>query len=262
MTVTTLDLEGRHAVVTGAGSGIGLAVCSILTSRGARVTGLDLNANALERASREGLLDVAIPTDVADREAVRLAAVRVASAGRPLDMLVNAAGILVRGGVEDLDDEAWDRQFAVNVKSVVHTTREFLPALRLSSHASVVNVGSDASTGGERGADAYVASKHAVLGLTRALALTHGPEGIRFNTVCPSMVDTPMARTLFEETPGALEYYERIVPLARLATADEVAEAIVFLLSEAARYINGAAIPVDGGATTGHFLGPRQKPRV
>ena len=152
MTVLTLDLEGRHAVVTGAGSGIGLAVCGILTSRGAHVIGLDLNANALERASREGLLDVAIPTDVADREAVRLAAVQVASAGRPLDMLVNAAGILVRGGVEDLDDEAWDRQFAVNVKSVFHTTREFLPALRLSSHASVVNVGSDASTGGERGA--------------------------------------------------------------------------------------------------------------
>ena len=262
MTAMSLDLEGRRAVVTGAGSGIGLAVCGLLTSRGAHVVGLDVNPNALERASQEGVLDVAIPTDVTDREAVRLAAARVASADRPLDMLVNAAGILVRGGIEDLDDDSWDRQFAVNVKSVVHTTREFLPALRLSSHASVVNVGSDASTGGERGADAYVASKHAVLGLTRALALTHGPEGIRFNTVCPSMVDTPMARTLFEETPGALEYYERIVPLARLATADEVAEAIVFLLSEAARYINGAAIPVDGGATTGHFLGPRQKPRV
>lgn len=256
------DLAGRRAVVTGAGSGIGLEVCRLLKARGARVVGLDLSPDVRAQAGEDSSLELAIVTDVADGDSVRAAARRIKQRFDAVDMLVNAAGILVRGGVEDLDEEDWDRQFAVNVKGIFHTVRELLPCLRLSDHPSVVNVGSDASTGGERGADAYVASKHAVLGLTRALALDHGADGVRFNTVCPSVVETPMAQNLFDSMPGARDYYTRLVPLARLATAEEVAEVVVFLLSDASRYVNGAAVPVDGGATTGHFLGPRVKAKV
>jgi NAD(P)-dependent dehydrogenase (short-subunit alcohol dehydrogenase family) len=262
MSTPAVDLDGRVAVVTGAGSGIGLAVCHILKARGALVAGLDRSSEGLAHASESALLDLALLTDVADRDSVHDAAERTHQHFDGVDMLVNAAGILVRGGIEDIDEEAWDRQFAVNVKSIFHTVREFLPSLRLAARPSVVNVGSDASTGGETGADAYVASKHAVLGLTRALALAHGPEGIRFNTVCPSLVETPMAQSLFESTPGLRDYYRRLVPLDRLATAEEVAEVIVFLLSDASRYVNGAAIAVDGGATTGHYLGQRRKAEV
>ncbi|MFD6063688.1 SDR family NAD(P)-dependent oxidoreductase [Rhodococcus wratislaviensis] len=251
------DLAGRCAVVTGAASGIGLSIARMLHQQNALVVALDRNEDLLKQVAAEEGFDLAIPTDVTDAGHVSAAAEQMEAKYGSIDLLVNAAGILISGTVETLTEAEWDRQFGVNVKSVYLTARSLVPLLRLSSAASVVTIGSDASVLGDRGADAYIASKHAVLGLMKALALEYGREGIRFNTVCPSLTETPMAAKLLEETPGVRDYYKRMIPLGRIAVPDEIAEAVTFLLSDSARYINGATLLVDGGATCGHYVAPK-----
>ncbi|MCW2937110.1 MAG: short-chain dehydrogenase [Actinomycetia bacterium] len=235
------EFGGLKAIVTGGGSGIGLAVALRLAGHGAEVAVLDLQPGG---AVNGFVTDVA--DDASVRSAVRAAADRLGG----VDILVNNAGIGAVGTVEDNPDDQWHRVLDVNVLGIVRTSRAVLPYLRESAHAAIVNVCSIAATAGLPERALYSASKGAVLSLTLAMAADHIREGIRVNCVNPGTADTPWVTRLLEaaEDPEA----ERAAlnarqPLGRLVTADEVAAAVVYLAGPAAGSVTGTALAVDGG---------------
>ncbi len=244
------ELSGLAAVVTGGGSGIGLAAARLLAARGARVAVLDL------KPSDEFL---ALSADVTDDASVRAAVGAAASGLGGIDILVNNAGIGASGTVADNPDAEWHRVYDVNVVGIVRVTRAALPYLRASAHAAIVNTCSVAATAGLPQRALYSATKGAVLSLTLAMAADHVREGIRVNCVNPGTADTPWVGRLLDaaDDPAA----ERAAlaarqPMGRLVTADEVAAAIAYLASPLAASVTGTALAVDGG-----MAGLRLRPR-
>jgi NAD(P)-dependent dehydrogenase (short-subunit alcohol dehydrogenase family) len=244
------DVSGLAAVVTGGGSGIGLAAARLLAARGARVAVLDL------KPTDEFL---GLPADVTDDASVRSAVDAAASALGGIDILVNNAGIGAAGTVADNPDDEWHRVYDVNVVGIVRVTRAALPHLRASAHAAVVNTCSIAATAGLPQRALYSATKGAVLSLTLAMAADHVHEGIRVNCVNPGTADTPWVGRLLDAAAdpaaerAALEARQ---PMGRLVTADEVAAAIAYLASPLAASVTGTALAVDGG-----MAGLRPRPR-
>jgi NAD(P)-dependent dehydrogenase (short-subunit alcohol dehydrogenase family) len=244
------DVSGLAAVVTGGGSGIGLAAARLLAARGARVAVLDL------KPTDEFL---GLPADVTDDASVRSAVDAAASALGGIDILVNNAGIGAAGTVADNPDDEWHRVYDVNVVGIVRVTRAALPHLRASAHAAVVNTCSIAATAGLPQRALYSATKGAVLSLTLAMAADHVHEGIRVNCVNPGTADTPWVGRLLDAAAdpaaerAALEARQ---PMGRLVTADEVAAAIAYLASPLAASVTGTALAVDGG-----MAGLRLRPR-
>ena len=215
-----------------------------LASRGARVAVLDLEPGT----PPEGGLAVA--TDVRDDAAVRSAVDRVLVEFGGLDVLVNCAGIGAQGAVDGNDDDEWHRVLDVNVLGMVRTSRAALPALRRSSAAAIVNIGSIAATAGLPQRALYSASKGAVLALTRAMAADHLPEGIRVNCVNPGTADTPWIGRLLaraEDPVAERAALEARQPHGRLVSADEVAGAVAYLASPSSGSTTGTSIAVDGG---------------
>ncbi|MEU1449768.1 SDR family NAD(P)-dependent oxidoreductase [Streptomyces mirabilis] len=242
--MTTTDLEGLTALVTGGASGIGLAVASLLAERGARVAVLDLDPASLKEPLR------GFTADVSDDTSVRAAVDAAAAVLGGIDILVNNAGIGAIGSIEDNPDEQWHRVLDVNLLGVVRATRAALPYLRRSAHASVVNLGSIVTTTGLPQRALYSASKGAVLSLTLAMAADHVREGIRVNCVNPGTVDTPWVGRLLEAAPDPAAERAALSarqPIGRLITAEEVAAAIVYLASPAAASVTGTALAIDGG---------------
>jgi NAD(P)-dependent dehydrogenase (short-subunit alcohol dehydrogenase family) len=242
--MTTTELDGIRLVVTGGGSGIGLAVAQLATARGARVAALDLDPAAVPDEV------VGLRADVRDQESVGAAVDAAAAELGGIDVLVNNAGIGAQGTVEDGPLEEWLRVLDVNVLGIVRTTRAALPHLRRSQHACVVNTCSIAATAGLPQRAAYSASKGAVQSLTLAMAADHVREGIRVNCVNPGTADTPWVGRLLDaaadpdEERRALEARQ---PMGRLVTAPEVAAAILYLASPDAASVTGTALAVDGG---------------
>jgi NAD(P)-dependent dehydrogenase (short-subunit alcohol dehydrogenase family) len=237
------DFAGLVAVVTGGGSGIGLATARLLHERGAAVACLDLDP-----AAARPLL--ALGADVTDERSVREAVDAAAERLGGVDVLVNNAGIGARGTVEDNPYEEWHRVLDVNLLGIVRTTRAALPHLRASAHAAVVNTCSIAATAGLPGRALYSASKGAVLALTLAMAADHVGEGIRVNCVNPGTVDTPWVQRLLDaaDDPEAERRgLTRRQPTGRLVTAEEVAAAVAYLASPLAGATTGTALAVDGG---------------
>jgi NAD(P)-dependent dehydrogenase (short-subunit alcohol dehydrogenase family) len=252
--------EGKVAVITGAAGGIGRATAARLASEGARIVAVDLDRDGVEEVARRaescGTEALPLAADVSDSAAAaRWVAASLQRFGG-IDFLFNNAGIEgVVAPFEEYPDEVFDRVMAVNVRGAWLSIKHAMPAIRARGGGSIVNTSSVAGLTGNPLVCAYVTSKHALIGLTRAAATAGGPAGVRVNAICPSPVDTRMMRSLEEGfSPGAPEVAQALmtarIPLGRYATADEVAGVVAFLFSDDARFVNGAVYTVDGGMTT------------
>ena len=238
------ELTGLIAVVTGAGSGIGLATATRLAVDGVRVFGLDLHAGAMEGVAEW------ISCDVGSADSVTAAFHQIASTTPVLDILVNNAGIGAVGTVEDATDDDWALVLNINVTGIARVTRAALPLLRRSKSAAIVNTCSIAATVGLRKRAIYSASKGAVQSLTLAMAADLVHEDIRVNCVNPGTADTPWVARLLDQAddPSAERAaLEQRQPNGRLVTADEVANAICFLADPHQRSTTGTVLAVDGG---------------
>ena len=234
------DLSGRTAVVTGAASGMGAAATARLMAEGVSVL-------AVDRVS-EGLVGTrTLLADLADPEAFAAIAGAAESLLGGCDILINNAGVCPAGPFAEMTDADWDAALSINVTAAMKLTRVLQPLLARSGAGRVVNVGSIMSRYGDAGLVAYTTSKHAVLGLTRALAMALGPQGITVNCVQPGAIATGMTKDLFEGDTGARDYYAGRSALGRVGQPEDVADVMVFLATDDARFITGQGIMVDGG---------------
>lgn len=245
--VKTELLTGKIAVVTGAASGIGRATAALLAENGARVIRLDLQAGAEGGDSRESFV-----CNVADEDSVASAAGHIRQLTDHVDILVNCAG--VPQGYTPIDAvrlEDWQRIMNVNAASIFLMVKHFLPLLRKSASASVVNICSSMATRPRPGIVAYCASKAAAVAITQSLALELAPERIRVNGVNPAATYTPMLKGFTGQATleEAAMKFDGIIPLGRLVQPQDVAGAVLYLSSPLADLITGSIIPVDGGRT-------------
>ncbi|MEJ1160872.1 SDR family NAD(P)-dependent oxidoreductase [Prosthecomicrobium sp. N25] len=251
------DLSGRHALVTGAGSGIGAAVARALAGAGARVSLAGRRREPLaETAAALGAQAGAIAIlDVTDRAAVAAGVAAVEAEAGPVSILVNNAGRAASGPFERIAAETWDDMLAVNLTGAFLVTQAVLPGMLARRAGRIVNVASTAGLVGYPYVAAYVAAKHGLVGLTRALALEVARKGVTVNAVCPGFTETPLldgsVATIVEKTGRTAEAARsdlaRANPMGRLVTPEEVADAVVWLASPGAAAVNGQAIAIAGG---------------
>lgn len=244
------SLRGRVALVTGAGRGMGLAHARALSAAGADVIATDISMPLIEPAG-PGRITCQV-LDVSDADGWAATADFVERTYGRLDVLVNNAGVLSMAAAEELDAAGWRRTIDINAGSVWLGLRSMLPLLRRSSHASVINVSSVYGLVGAEGYLAYVASKGAVTLMTKSAAITHGPDGIRVNSVHPGAIETDMLQAELDVLgEDALDAFIAATPLRRSARPEEVSNVIVFLASDASSFVSGAEIVVDGGLIAG-----------
>jgi NAD(P)-dependent dehydrogenase (short-subunit alcohol dehydrogenase family) len=256
-------LRGKTVLITGSTRGIGRATALQCLAAGASVAINGRTASSVEAAladlAEEDRRDsfggriVAAPGDVSTVAGCEAAVAAAQAALGGIDVLVNCAGVAMHAAVEESDEELWTRTLDGNLKSAFFCTRAALPALR-RARGAVVNLGSDCGLQGEKGLSVYCAAKGGVVNLTRALALEFAPE-VRVNCICPGYVDTDMVRNDYlakaADPEAALRGILRQTPLARMARPEEIADAIVFLASDKARFMTGTILQIDGGTTAG-----------
>jgi NAD(P)-dependent dehydrogenase (short-subunit alcohol dehydrogenase family) len=249
-----MRLENKKAIVTGGAGGIGRATSLAFAAEGASVAVVDLNVEAAEAVAEEiraaGGTAIAIGADVSSEDDIIRVVATADEAFDGIDVVFNNAGIIRRTTAVETTVEEWDRVFGVNVRAIFLMCKHVVPIMKASGGGSIVNTGSGWGLKGGGQAISYCASKGAVVNMTRALAIDHGPDGIRVNSVNPGDVDTGMlrdeARQLGQDQTGFLaEAAER--PLNRMGQPSEVAAAVVWLASDDASYVTGSALVVDGG---------------
>ena len=253
-----MRLAGTVALITGGASGIGRAAALLFAREGAAVAVVDLNdaggRSVVDQIRGEGGRAIFIPCDVTQAGDCRQAVEQtVAQLGR-LDVLFNNAGIIRRATVVDADEAGWDRVMAVNVKSVFLMSKYAVPVMAAAGGGAIVNTASGWGLVGGQKAAAYCASKGAVVLLTKAMALDHGPQGIRVNCICPGDTDTAMLRQEAAQLGEPVDHFlagSAQRPLGRLGRPEEIAQAALYLASDAASFVTGAALVVDGGGTAG-----------
>jgi 3-oxoacyl-[acyl-carrier protein] reductase len=246
-------LQGRVALITGAAAGFGEAIARRFVAEGAKVLVADLDgARAQDVAMSLGASARAVRCDVSSRADVDAAVAACVDAFGGVDILVNNAGTTHRNqSMLDVDEATFDRVFAVNVKSIFHTTQTVVPLMKARRSGCIVNIGSTAGIRPRPGLTWYNASKGAVNLLSKSMAAELGPDGIRVNAVCPVMSPTALIEQFLgvPDTPEARAKVVAGIPLGRMSTPEDVAEATLYLASDAARFITGVELPVDGGRT-------------
>ncbi len=234
------DLTGRKAIVTGAASGIGAAAVARLIADGCDVLAVDMVEAGL--AGTHNMV-----ADLNNSGEIIAVATNARSLLGGCDILINNAGVCPAGPLNEMTDAMWELALQVNVTAVMQLTRACLPMLGESPAGRVINTGSILSRYGDAGLVAYSTSKHAVLGLTRALAMELGPQGITVNCVQPGAIVTGMTKPMFETNPEAAAYYAGRSALGRLGQPEDIADVMAFLASDDARFVTGQGIMVDGG---------------
>ena len=246
------DFSGRVALVTGGTSGIGLATARAFARAGASVVlvarGSDAGATACAALERGGTNALFVATDVRDEASVaRAVALSLVRFGR-LDFAVNSAGV---GGdmasLETASQDVWDTVMAINARGVWFAMRHEIPAMLRSEGGAIVNMGSIYGVAGKAAHHAYVASKHAVVGMTRSVALEYASRGIRVNAICAGVTRTPAMVQAETIVPEVVQQLVAQHPMGRMATEEEIAAAALWLCSDAAGFVTGAPLSVDGG---------------
>jgi len=248
-----LNLKDRIALVTGGGAGIGEAIAHALAAEGCKLWILDRDASAAVKTANaiaeQGMQAQSAPLDVSDVNSVASTFEHISSEGR-IDILVNAAGLLSTGAVADLPVTEWHRVADVNLAGMLYCIKAAIPAMSKQRYGRIINIASISAArgGGSVGNVLYGTTKAGVVALTMGLARELGPQGITVNAISPAVADTAMTRkSLNAETRKKI--LARI-PLGRMASLTDIANLAVFLSSDCASFITGAAIPVDGGILT------------
>lgn len=243
-----MKLDDKTAIITGGASGMGRAEAQAFAAQGARVVIADLNeemANEVVSAIRStGGTAMAVKTDVTDEQDLKTLVERTIAEYGQIDVLVNNAGVFDKyANSLDTTEPQWDFIFNINVKSVFTLTNLVLPGMISRGKGSIVNIASVAGLVAGKGGAAYTASKHAIIGYTKHVAATYGKDGIKVNAICPGTISTPLIAASLENIPTYA------IPVGRFGEAEEVADLAIFLASDDANFMQGAAIPIDGEFT-------------
>ena len=243
-----MRLKNKTAIITGGASGMGRAEAEAFAKEGAIVVIADLNQEAAEGAAEAirsaGGKALAVKTDVTDEQDLQnLVETTIAEHGQ-IDVLVNNAGIFDKYATSlETTETQWDFIFNINVKSVFNLTNRVLPGMIERGNGAIVNIASVAGIVAGKGGAAYTSSKHAIIGYTKHLAAAYGKDGIKINAICPGTISTPLIADSLKDIPTDA------IPVKRFGEADEVAELAIFLASDEAKFMQGAAVPIDGGFT-------------
>jgi 2-hydroxycyclohexanecarboxyl-CoA dehydrogenase len=243
-------LEGKVAMVTGAGRGIGRAIALRLASEGARVAVTDVDVAAAHSISLEiGEGAVGLWLDVTDPASVRAAVAEAERALGPIDVLVNNAGWDKAEPFLQSTEEIWEKVLAINLKGAIHCTKAVLPGMVQRGRGRIVNISSDAGRVGSMGEAVYSAAKAGIIGFSKTIAREVARYQINVNVVCPGPADTALWGQIAADSPRLAQAVERAIPFGRLAQPEEIAAAVAFLASDDARYITGQTLSVSGGLT-------------
>ncbi len=249
-----MDFTGRKILVTGGTRGIGRAAVEAFLERGATVAINGRTEESAAKAVQELGRGIAAAGDVGTVAGCEAAVAAAVDGLGGLDLLINSAGVGLGASIEDSDEALWDETLDVNLKGTFFCSRAALPALREAALGAIVNLASDAGLIGERGLTVYCASKGGVVNMTRAMALNLAPE-VRVNCVCPGYVDTDMVRRdgieKADDPAAAEQRVTNYAPMKRICTPQEIAMSIVYLASDVARFVTGAALAIDGGSSAG-----------
>jgi len=247
-------LEGKVALVTGGASGIGRATALVFAREGAKVVVADLVAEGGEDTARlikeTGAEAIFVKCDVSKAAEVEAMVKKAVDTYGRLDCAFNNAGVVVMKSTVDCTEEEWDHVISVNLKGVWLCMKYEIPQMLKQGRGAIVNTSSVVGLIGTPGHAPYTASKHGVVGLTKVAALDCAQAGIRVNAVCPGSVPTPMLEPILAD-PQLKDSMQELHPLGRLGKPEEIAEAVIWLCSEAASFVTGVAFPVDGGVVVG-----------